>query len=168
MNRKAVLFGILRGGGRFLAVMKILLALLLVVSAAAAITVDQKNFSAEIGSAASVPTGLLMTDRGFALASASASATSCVVPVVFGPIAGVASNAISSGHMVYTVRVNSTGSVAALTKFNVTFTLGMTPYGPLCIQTAAVPANGQIIDCKFDIGTSALPVSTYTFRVTIQ
>lgn len=70
--------------------------------------------------------------------------------------------------MVYTVRVNSTSSAPATTKFNVTFTLGSTPYGPICIQTAATPTNGQIIDCKFDIAATTLPVSIYTFKVTIQ
>jgi hypothetical protein len=168
LNRARLLLRISRRSSRALVVIKLLLTLLVIVSAA---TIDStpKSFTAELGSAATVPSGLLITDKGFATASSSGTASgTCTIPIIFGPLAGVGNNGITSGHIVYTVRVNSTGSAPALIKYNVTFTMGSTAYGPICIQTAAVPANGQIIDCKFDIAATTLPNSIYTFKVTIQ
>ena len=168
MSKTRLLLEISRRSSRALVVIKLLLTLLIIVFAAT-INSTPKNFTAELGSAATVPSGLLMTDRGFATATSSATANgTCTVPIVFGATASVGNNGITSGHIVYTVRVNSTTTAQALKKYNVTFTLGSTLYGPICIQTAAVPANGQIIDCKFDIAITALPVSIYTFKVTIQ
>ena len=168
MNKTRLILRISRRSGRALVIIKLLLTLLVIVFAA---TIDStsKNFRAELGSAATVPSGLLMTDRGFAAATSSATANgTCTVPIIFGPQAAIGNNGITSGHVVYTVRVNSTATAQAQKKYNVTFTLGSTSYGPICIQTATVPANGQIIDCKFDIATTTLPVSIYTFKVTIQ
>lgn len=157
-----------RRSSRTLVVIKVLLALLIII-VAATIDSSSKSYTAELGSAATVPSGLLMTDKGFTTASSSTTANgNCTSPVVFGVLAGTGNNAIMSGHVVYTVRVNSTMSAPASKKYNVTFALGSTSYGPICIQTAAVPLNGQIIDCKFDIASTSLPVSIYTFKVTIS
>lgn len=168
MSKTRLLLGISRRSSRALFIVKLLLTLVIIVSA---VTIDstQKTFTAELGSAANVASNLLMTDRGFSTASSSAVANgNCTNPVIFGPLAGVGNNVITSGHIVYTVRVNSTMGAPAGKKYNVTFTLGSTSYGPVCIQTAAVPLNGQIIDCKFDIAATTLPGSIYTFKVTIQ
>lgn len=168
MSKTGRLLQFARGSSRALIAIKILILLILVVFAVS-INNSQKNFTAELGSAATVPSGLLMTDRGFTTASSSATANgNCTNPVVFGPLAGTGNTVITSGHIVYTVRVNSTASATAAKKYNVTFALGSLSYGPICIQTALVPLNGQIIDCKFDIAATALPASIYTFKVTIQ
>ena len=157
-----------KGSSRALVVIKILIPLLVMVFAVSINSV-QKNFTAELGSTATVPNGLLITDRGFAAAPSSAAANgTCTSPIVFSSLLSVGNNGITSGDIVYTARVNSTASAPALTKYNVTFTLGSTQFVPVCIETAAVPLSGQIIDCKFDIAATALPASIYTFKVTIQ
>jgi hypothetical protein len=115
----------------------------------------------------SFPSGLLVTDKGFSAASAAVSAigTSCSSPATFN-IDPTANTAITPGHFVYDVQVNATSGAPPATKFTVTFVLGSTTLGPLCIQTLAVLSG--TIDCKFDIGSSALPASPYTYKVTIQ
>jgi hypothetical protein len=115
------------------------------------------------------PAGILATDKGFAPAgTGSAEAgTSCSSPIVFAASPGTANTLITAGHWVYDVQVNSTSSAMPNAKFNVTLTLASTTYNPLCIQDPASPANGQTIDCKFDVGTT-LPASPYTFKVTVQ
>ncbi len=146
---------------------KVIVSMVVLVYAAS-ISVTTNNFQAEMGSAVKVANGLLATDKGFSLASSGSSAagTSCSAPIIFGS-STVGNTAITAGHLVYDVQINSTTSAPATTKFNVTLILGSTTYGPVCIQTPATPANGQTIDCKFDVGTS-LPASPYTFKVTVQ
>ncbi len=151
-----------------IAPVKVVLMLVVLVYATN-ITITSKPYQAQIGSAVTVANGLLATDKGFALATSGASpvGTNCSSPVVFGPTAKTANTTITAGHLTFDVQVNSTLSAVANTKFNVTFTLSSTNYGPLCIQTPASPLNGQTIDCRFDVGTS-LPTSPYSFKVTVQ
>jgi hypothetical protein len=147
---------------------KVALSLAVIVYAAS-ISVTTTTYQAEIGSAVKVANNLLATDKGFTLAGSGSSATgtSCSSPIIFGGSPGTANIAITASHLVYDVQVNSTTSAPVSTKFNVTLVLASTTYGPLCIQTPASPANGQTIDCKFDVGTT-LPASPYTFKVTVQ
>jgi hypothetical protein len=148
---------------------KVALSLAVLVYAAS-ITATTTTYQAEIGSLVKVANNLLATDKGFtpALAGSGAAGTSCSSPITFGAVPGTANNLITAGHWVYDVQINSTSLVAPNTKFNVTLTLGSTSFSPLCIQTPASPANGQTIDCKFDIGTTMLPASPYAFKVTVQ
>jgi hypothetical protein len=146
-----------------------IVASLFVLVYAANITVTTTTYQSEFASTLSTATGLIAVDKGFSVASSSATGagTSCSSPVVFSNTPGIANTTITAGHFVYDVQVNSTSSATANTKYNVTLTLASTPYGPLCIQDAASPADGQRIDCKFDVGT-ALPAIPYSFRVTVQ
>jgi hypothetical protein len=136
---------------------------------AASISLTTTTYQAEVGSLVIVANNLLATDKGFAPAvlGSSAAGTSCSSPIVFGAVPGTANTAITAGHLVYDVQVNSTSSATPNAKFNVTLTLASTTYNPLCIQDSASPVNGQTIDCKFDVGTT-LPVSPYTFKVIVQ
>lgn len=138
---------------------------------AATISVTSTTYQAEIGSAQKVANNLVATDKGFAPAlvgaSASSTGTSCSSPMVFGAVPGTANSAITTGHWVYDVQVNSTSTATPNAKYNVTLALASTTYPSLCIQDAATPINGQTIDCKFDVGTM-LPTSPYSFKVTVQ
>lgn len=148
---------------------KILFSVVVIVYAAT-IAVTTTSYQAEMGSNFTVTNQLIATDKGFYLATSAAGAngTLCTSPVTFGSTPQTANNGITSGDLVYTIRVNSTGAAQATHKFNVTFVLGSSTFGPLCIQTPASPQNNQIIDCKFDIATNTLPASPYTFRVIVQ
>jgi hypothetical protein len=134
---------------------------------AASISVTSTTYQAEIGSVISVTNGLIATDRGFSGNAAASAATSCSSPVTFAASPGAANTAITGGDIVYDVQVNSTSGVAPSTNFNATLVLSSISYGPVCIRTPTSPANGQTIDCKFDVGT-VLPSSPYAFKVTIQ
>jgi hypothetical protein len=147
-------------------VAKLLVALVAIVFAAS-ISVTSSTYRAEIGSAMNFPAGLVATDKGFSVSATAGSSagTSCTSPVIFGVTPKTANTTIVAGHLVYDVQVNTTIGVPT-TKFNVTLVLGSaSPYGPLCIQSLGVP--GQIIDCRFDVGT-VLPASPYTFKVIVQ
>jgi len=153
-------------GGSWIFVAKLLVSLVAIVFAAS-ITVTSSTYQAEIGSVVKFPTGLLVTDKGFSAAptGVSAAGTSCSNPATFN-LNTTANSNIVAGHLVYDVQVNATSGAPAATKFNVTFVLGSTTFGPLCIQTLAVLSGS--IDCKFDIASTTLPASPYTFKVTIQ
>jgi hypothetical protein len=153
----------------WLLVAKILFSLVVIVYAAT-VAVTTTNYQAEMGANFTVANNLLATDKGFYLATSgsTSNSTSCSSPTTFGSTAQTANNGITSGHLVYVVRVNSTTNSPMSQKFNVTFFLGLSTFGPLCIQTPASPQNNQIIDCKFDIATNSLPVSPYSFKVTVQ
>lgn len=145
------------------------LALITLVFAAST-TITSTTYQAEIGSAVSVANNLLATDKGFSVAfsNSTSSGADCASPVQFGGSPSTANTSITEKDLVYDVQVNSTNNPALANKnFTVTLVLGSTTYGPLCIEGAASPANGQSIDCKFDVGT-ALPTSLYTFRVIVQ
>ena len=154
------------GRGSWIFAAKLLLSLVAIVFAAS-ISVTSTTYQAEIGSAIKVTNGLIATDKGFSVNAIASSVTSCSSPVTFGAVPGTANTGIVGGHLVYDVQVNSTTSVLANTNFNATLVLASTPYGPVCIRTPASPANGQTIDCKFDVGT-VLPASPYSFKVSIQ
>jgi hypothetical protein len=152
----------------WLVLAKVVLSLAILVYAGS-ISVSTSSYQAEMGSSVTVANNLFATDKGFALANtgSAAAGTNCTSPITFSDTPGTANTPITVGHLVYDVQVNSTGSVAPNTKFNVTLVLASTTYGPLCIQTPGTPMNGQTIDCRFDVGTT-LPASPYTFKVTVQ
>lgn len=151
---------------------KVLLTLV-VLAYAATIVTTTNTYQASIGGAVSVTNNLKAMDKGFsiALVDSSAAGTSCAGNVTFAVTAGTANNAITSGHIIFLIQVNSTASTPPSTCFTVTLTI--TPSGgpqqtyTVYIATDSTPANNEIIDCKFDIG-SALPTSPYSFKVTVQ
>lgn len=134
---------------------------------AASISVTSSTYQAEIGSAVNVTNNLVATDKGFSVNAIGSAATTCSSPITFGVVPGTASTAITGGHLVYDVQVNSTASAIANHNFTVTLVLASNTYGPVCIMTPASPANLQTIDCKFDVGL-ALPSSPYSFKITVQ
>ena len=146
---------------------KVILSLL-VLAFATDITVTTTLFQAENGGMVNVTGNLVATDKGFSLAASSSSGVgdTCSSAVVFG-VGTAANTVINSGHVVFDVQVNSTSNALPNTKFNVTLVLNSIPYGPLCIQTPAVAADGQTIDCKFDVGAS-LPSSPYSYTIKVQ
>lgn len=154
------------GRGSWIFAAKLLLSLVAIVFAAS-ISVTSSTYQAEIGSAVNVTNNLVATDKGFLVNAAGSAATSCSSPVTFGVSPGTANTAITGGHLVYDVQVNSTASATPSHNFTVTLVLASSTYGPVCIMTPASPANLQTIDCKFDVGTS-LPTSPYSFKVTVQ
>jgi hypothetical protein len=155
------------GRGSWVFAAKLIVSLVAIVFAAT-ISVTSSTHQAEIGSALSVTNGLVAMDKGFSVIPSGSLAvgTNCPgIPVLFGALPGTANTTIVAGHLVYAVQINDT-SAPTLTTFNVTLVLGSTTYGPLCIRTVLAGA-GQIIVCRFDVGT-ALPASPYTFKVTVQ
>lgn len=132
------------------------------------ISITNSNYQAEVGTLFKVANGFVAMDKGFAVASVPAVAVGNVcpnVPVPFAIIPGSANTTISAGHLVYAVQINDTSAPMGNT-YNVTLVLGSSTYGPLCIKTA-LSAAGQIILCRFDVGT-VLPLSPYSFKVTVQ
>lgn len=153
----------------WLTAVKVCLSLVAIVSAAS-IAVTRTNYQAEIGSAVTVGNNLIALDRGFSTsptAWSAAGATCPSSPITFAASPGTANTTITAGHWVFDVRVNSTSSAPASTTSNVTLVLAGQTYGPLCVRTPATSSDNQMIECRFDIGTT-LPTSPYSFRVTIQ
>ncbi len=142
---------------------------LLALVFAASITVSTTTYQAQVGSTVNVTNSLRAIDKGFSIptSGSTSNGTSCSNPVIFSPSPGIANTNITAGDLVYDIQVKSTPIAQPNTPFNVTFVLGSTVYGPLCIQTPSPSVDGQIIDCKFDIGTNSLPSSPYSFRVII-
>ena len=140
---------------------------LIVIAYAAAISTSSRSYQAETGAYFNSVNGLLAIDRGFYLATSNSIANgTCASPAVFGPSPVVANNGITSGDLVFVVRINTT-SITLNSNFNVTFYLEDSSFGPLCIQSNSAP-TGEIVECEFDIGSPTLPASPYTMRVTVQ
>lgn len=152
---------------------KVVLAILVIAVSAASITATSSNYQAEIGSSHSVNSNLLAGDKGFSKPSSSTSATgSCPLATTFGASPGSANNAISAGDIVYDVQVNTTATTPAAACFTVTLTLflsdGSQTTKSLMINSGVLITAGQTIDCKLDIGTTSLPLSPFSFRLTVQ
>jgi hypothetical protein len=149
---------------------KFVLAILVIAVSAAAITVTSKNYQGEVGSAVNVSNSILVMDKGFLKPSANTTATgSCPSGnVTFSSTAGVANNAITAGDIVYDVQVNATASTPLRSCFTVTLSITGSPDKSLTIASGTSTAAGWTIGCKLDIGTTSLPASPYTFKVTVQ
>lgn len=152
---------------------KIVLAIIVIAVSAATITASSSNYQAEVGSAYSVSNNLLVGDKGFSKPAAATGATgSCPSAgnVTFSASPGSANNAIVAGDIVYDVQVNETATTPILSCFTVTLTLSLTGSQvtkSLTIASGASVAAGQTIDCKLDIGTTSLPASPFSFKVTV-
>ncbi len=162
-----------RSSLRVVPAIKILL--LIAVVSAVTIAVGSKNFTGEKGSRLDVTNNMISLDQGFSTAglAATATGTSCSGNVTFTNTAGNANTAVTTGDITYDVQANTTSSSPANKCFTVTLTLTSNTgvranYGPLYIATSASPSSGQTIDCKFDLLTTVLPASPFSFQVTIQ
>jgi hypothetical protein len=151
---------------------KVVLAVIVIAVSAASITASSSNYQAEVGSAYNVSNNLLVGDKGFSKPAAAIGLTgSCpTANVTFGVIPLSANNAIVAGDIVYDVQVNETASTPALSCFTVTLALSLSGSQitkSLTIASGASVAAGQTIDCKLDIGTTSLPASPFSFKVTV-
>lgn len=169
MNKTARFQSRILHRARWITVVKMCLSLIAIVSAAS-ISVTQTKYQAEIGSAVTVGNNLIALDKGFSTSPTAWSAVGATCPsspITFAASPGTANTTITAGHWVFDVRVNSTSTAPGSTTSNVTLVLASQTYGPLCVRTPATSSNNQMIDCRFDVGTT-LPTSPYSFRVTIQ
>jgi hypothetical protein len=152
---------------------KIVLVVLVVAVSAASITASSTNYQAELGSAYNVSNNLLVGDKGFSKLSASTSATGTCpsANITFSGTPASANNAITAGDVVYDVQVNATASTPLVSCFTVTLTLslsGSQTTKSLTIASGTSIAGGQTIECKLDIGTTSLPLSPFSFKLTVQ
>jgi hypothetical protein len=148
---------------------------LIALVSAVTISIGSKNFTGERGSRLDVTNSIISLDKGFSNAglAANATGTSCSGNVTFTPTAANANTAVATGDIAYDVQTNTTSSTPANKCFTVTLAVTSNTgiratYGPLYIATGASPSAGQTIDCKFDLLTTTLPASPFSFQVTIQ
>jgi hypothetical protein len=150
---------------------KLTLAILVIAVSAATITVTSKTYQGEVGSAVNVSNNILVGDKGFSKPVVGTGATgSCpsAGKVTFSAIAGTANNAITAGDIVYDVQVNATASTPKVSCFTVTLSITGSPDKSLTMASGTSVAAGWTIDCTLDIGTTSLPASPYTFKITVQ
>lgn len=152
---------------------KVVLAILVIAVSAASITALNKNYQAEIGSAYNFSNNLLVGDKGFSKPSVGTSATgTCpTANITFSATPGSANNLITAGDIVYDVQVNATTTTPTISCFTVTLTVSLSGSQitkSLTIASGTSVAAGQTIDCKLDIGTTSLPTSPYSFKLTVQ
>lgn len=132
------------------------------------------SYQGEKASYLSVNNRVSLLDRGYSRISSTVSPAgiSCGSPVTFSGTPGLAGTQLTSGDIIFDAQANttatSTGSTCYLVTLYVSTSIAnQTQYGPLYLMTGASPVAGQMIDCRFDIGTS-LPPSPFTFKVTVQ
>jgi hypothetical protein len=152
---------------------KLILAILVIAVSAATITVTSKTYQGEVGSAVNVSNNILIGDKGFSKPATGTSTTGTCpsgpgANVTFGLVPGSANNAIIAGDIVYDVQVNETASTPLRSCFTVTLSITGSPDKSLTIASGTSVADGWTIDCKLDIGTTSLPASPYTFKITVQ
>ncbi len=151
---------------------KLLLTMFVLVYAATFVT-NTTTYQASTGGAIQVTNNLKVMDKGFSKATAGSSAAgiSCGSPITFGGSPATANNLITAGDVVFTVQVNSTAAATPSACFTanllITLSSGSQQNITVYLATDPTPADDEIIDCKFSIGTS-LPTSPYSFKVTVQ
>ena len=161
----------IRRGFTWYLLAKITLALL-VLTVSAAITVSNTTYQAEMGSAYQVNNNLTVEDKGFTTATTNIGPTgTCPTGnVTFTSTPETANNGITAGDVVYDVQVNTTASSPTMMCFTVTLTLsigGTQTTKSVTIATGTTITAAQAIDCMLDIGTSAVPTSPFSFKVTV-
>ena len=144
----------------------------IIIAVSAAITITPTTYQAELGSAYQITNNLTVGDKGFSKAAVGTGTTGTCPSgnVTFGIIAGNANSAITAGDIVYDVQVNATASTPLVSCFTVTLTLsigGSQTSKSLTIASGSSVSVGQTIDCKLDIGTTSLPASPFSFKVTV-
>jgi|SRR2546427_5962173 len=156
----------------FLFVLKIFLVLIMLAWATNS-AIQPLNYTGESGRLDRTNNELLTTAKGFSKTSAaSAAGTSCGSPVTFGS-GTVANTALTGGNIIFAAQVNTTATTPNSTCFTVTFYLStsmgsQTTFGPVYLSTGASVTPGQAIDCKFDLGSSSLPTSPFSYKVTVS
>ena len=155
--------------------LKLILSTVLLAYAATS-SVTTTNYRAIIGGQLTVVSVLSGADRGFSKASSTiaANGASCPgTPIQFGLVPGTATPGITSGHMIYDVQLNTTGTTQANGCWQVKLTYttnggALTTVGPVWIGTGLVnPPINEVIDCQFDMGSS-LPFSPFSYAVIVS
>ncbi len=154
---------------------KIALAVLVLAVSAASITVTTRNYQAELGGAVNVNNKLTGIDKGFAkaLTPATASGSSCATNVTFTITPGAnATTAVTSNDYVYDIQIANTTQTPISTCYKVALTLTsssgvQTTYGPLYIATTSSLLAWQPLDAKFDIQSTSLPASPFSFLIVV-
>lgn len=157
----------------FLLLKVILLTVLLAYAATTPITTT--SYRALIGGELNVVNELSGADRGFSKASSNTAANgaACGSAVQFGLVAGIATSGVTSGHMIYDVQLNTTGTTPTSTCWQVKLTYttnggALTIVGPVWIGTGIVnPPVNEVINCQFDLGSS-LPSSPFSYAVVVS
>jgi hypothetical protein len=155
---------------------KIALAVLVLAVSAASVTVTTKNYQSELGGALNVNNKLLGVDKGFTKAGAPASATgtgSCANNVTMTTTPGTtATTTVTSGDYVYDIQISNTTQTPTTTCYKVALTTTdssgvQTIYGPLYIATTTTQLAWQPLDAKFDILSTSLPASPFSFLISV-
>ena len=141
---------------------------------AATSSIATTSYRALIGGELNVVSALSSADRGFAIATSNiaANGAACGNAVQFGLLAGTATPGVASGHMIYDIQLNTTGSTPATcwqVKLTYTTSSGSsTTVGPVWIgNSVANPPLDEVIDCQFDMGAS-LPSSPFSYAVVVS
>ncbi len=124
------------------------------------------------GGALNLNSTLVGRDKGFSKANSGIgqAGQNCAAQVVFSSSPGTANNIITSGHIVYTVQLNTTSSTATNSCFTVTLTItsgGIQSSFSTNIGNGSTNTAGQTIDCKFDVGLTSLPTSPFSFHLSV-
>jgi hypothetical protein len=152
------------------------LAILVLAVSAASIIVTTKNYQSEIGGAVNVSNKLTGIDKGFTKATSLGFASgtgSCANNVTFTITPGTtATTAVTSGDYVYDIQIVNTTQTPTNTCYKVALTTtassgAQTTYGPLYISTTSTLLAWQPLDAKFDIQSTLLPASPFSFLITI-
>ncbi|HEV2118650.1 MAG TPA: hypothetical protein VGS11_00870 [Candidatus Bathyarchaeia archaeon] len=148
---------------------KIFLAILVLAVSAATIATTSTIYQAEMGSAYNITNGILVGDKGFSKPSVGTAATgTCPAGnVTFGTSPGTANNLLIAGDIVYDIQVNATATTPLNKCFTVTLSISGFSPKTLTIASGTSVTAGWTIDCKLDIGTTSLPGSPFSFKVTI-
>jgi len=150
----------------------VLAALVISVSAAPSI-VSNSNYQAEVGQYTNTAAGgLEVRDNGNSPAGSNVTAAGttvgCGENILISTLGGAANTVITSGHLVYSVKVlaRSSPSPPINSCFTVTVSYNGNALTPLYIKTLT-PLAGDFAICKWDLGITSLP-ALYTLKVSVQ
>ncbi len=155
-----------------LLVVKVFL-IMIIVAWAANSAIQSVNYTGESGILDITNNQFVTTARGFSKASTlSAAGTSCGLAVSYG-FGTVANTPLTSGDVIFDAQVNTTATTSSSTCFTVTFYLStsiatQSSLGPVYISTGSTVTPGQAIDCKFDLGSSSLPIPPFSYKLAVQ
>src|SRR3989442_9896754 len=150
----------------------LLAAVVISVSAAPSI-VTNSNYQAEVGQYRNtVNGGLEVRDAGNAPAGSNVNATgtaaNCGDNILISTAGGIANTAITSGDLVYSVKVLARSSPLppSNTCFMVTLSYNGAPLMPLYVKTST-PSAGDFAICWWDLGVTSLP-PLFTLKVSVH
>src|SRR5881296_857233 len=139
----------------------LLAALVISVSAAPSI-VTNSNYQAEVGQYRNTSQG------GLEVRDYGNTAAGCGDNILISAGGGTANTAITSGDLVYSVKVLARSSPLppSNTCFMVTLSYNGTPLMPLYVETST-PSAGDFVICEWDLGITSLP-PLYTLKISVQ